>query len=392
MAVDGSDNIYAAGEMIARNNAAGADINNDWCAVVSKFNSTGTHQWTRALNTAVDNSSYAKCVAVHGNSVVVTHENNFAGVTVTTKLDSTGAVKWQRMTNSGDDSSVAIDTNGDIYVVAEAFMESDYGNCVKVVKFNAAGEIVWRKILATQLLGYNNTSEYFKNGRNLTLDANHLYISGYTTAYDDNFESGFLVKIPKSGDQDGVYDVWVIQQDTYDVDKVYSTEVTAFIPNVGTGEFELWEPDFSSDWYDPSNNDYYHTRVEMRDRDGGAIEFADGTRQTTSAQQIPQIKITNGADHRLCLDDMGKHIYVTNDLTRIAVPYHESVPLPIGFTVVVVNNSGNPIAIDADGGGIDIKVPGVATNQYWNLESPGMTTLIKVENSTWFMTGNVVQD
>jgi len=393
VAVDSNNNIYAAGEMIARNNAAGADINNDWCAVVSKFNSAGTHQWTRALNTGIDNASYAKCVAVHGNSVVVTHENNTTGTTVVTKLDATGAVKWQRQTNTGDDSSVAIDTNGDVYVVAEAFMESDYGNCVKVIKFNSAGEIVWRKILATQLIGYDNTSEYFKNGRNLTLDTDHLYISGYTTAYDNNFESGFLVKIPKSGDQDGVYDVWVIQQDTYDVDKITATEATTFTPVVGTGEFELWEPDFASEWWDPTGGgDYYHKRVEMRDRDGGAIEFADGTRQTTSAQQIPQIRISNGADHRLCLDDMGKHIYVTNGSTRIAVPYHVSVPLPIGYTVVIINNSGNIISIDADGGGIDIIVPGVQTAQYWDLASPGMATLIKVNESTWFMTGNVTVD
>jgi hypothetical protein len=81
------------------------------------------------------------------------------------------------------------------------------------------------------------------------------------------------------------------------------------------------------------------------DRDGGAIEFADGTRQTTSAQQIPQIPITStGADHRLCIDDMGKHIYVTNSDTRIIVPYDYDNPLPVGFTVVIVNNSGGTIA------------------------------------------------
>jgi hypothetical protein len=115
VAVDASNNIYAAGEMIARDNVTNTDINNDWCAVVSKFNSAGTHQWTRALNIAADNASYAKSVAVQGNVVVVSHESSGNGTTVVTKLDATGAVKWQRQTASGDDSSVAIDTNGDIY-------------------------------------------------------------------------------------------------------------------------------------------------------------------------------------------------------------------------------------------------------------------------------------
>jgi outer membrane protein assembly factor BamB len=393
VAVDASNNIYAAGEMIARNNAAGADINNDWCAVVSKFNSTGTHQWTRALNIAADNASYAKSVAVQGNVVVVSHESSGNGTTVVTKLDATGAVKWQRQTYSGDDSSVAIDTNGDIYLVAEASFESQYNDAIKVIKFNTYGEIIWRKILATHV-GDDGAAlnDYFKNGRNLTLDADHLYVSGYTTAFDNDYENGFMVKIPKSGDCDGIYGAWTIMTDAYDVDKVTTTEATAFSPNINTGEFETWEPDFETDWWDPSDDSYYHSFEEIRDRDGGAIEFADGTRQTSSAQQIPQKKITNGADHRLSLEDMGKHIYITNSDTRISVPYHQDNPLPIGFTVVIVNNSGGTVSIDGDGGGLDIVVPGVQTASYWDLASPGMATLIKVEESTWFMSGQVSVD
>jgi hypothetical protein len=393
VAVDASNNIYAAGEMIARNGAAGADINNDWCAVVTKFNSAGTHQWSRALNIDIDNASYAKSVAVQGNVVVVSHESNGNGTTVVTKLDGTGAVKWQRQTASGDDSSVAIDTNGDIYLVAEAFMESQYNNCIKVIRFNTYGEVVWRKILATQV-GYNGAAlnDYFKNGRNLTLDADHLYISGYTTAFDNNYENGFLVKLPKSGDCDGIYGGWTIMTDAYDVDKVTSTEATALSPNGNTGEFETWEPDFETDWWDPSADNYYHSFEEIRDRDGGAIEFADGTRQTSSAQMIPQKLISNGADHRLSLEDMGRHIYVTDSDTRIAVPYHNDVPLPVGFTVVIINNSGSSIRIDGDGAPIGIIVPGVTQAPYWDLASPGMATLIKVEDDdAWFMTGNVTE-
>jgi hypothetical protein len=398
VAVDASNNIYAAGEMIARNNAAGADINNDWCAVVSKFNSAGTHQWTRALNIDIDNASYAKSVAVRGNVVVVSHESSGNFTTVVTKLDATGAVKWQRQTNSGDDSSVALDTNGDIYAVTEANMESQYNDCIKVIKFNSVGEVIWRKILATHV-GDDGAlcNDYFKNGRNLTLDADHLYISGYTTAFDGNIspanpENGFIVKLPKSGDCDGIYGAWTIMTDMYDVDKVTATEATAFVPNINTGEFETWEPDFETDWWDPSDDSYYHSFEEIRDRDGGAIEFADGTRQTSSAQMIPQKKISNGADHRLSLEDMGRHIYVTDSDTRIAVPYHDDNPLPIGFTVVIINNSGSSIRIDADGVGIDIVVPGATSAPYWDLASPGMATLIKVEeydNNAWFMTGHV---
>jgi hypothetical protein len=386
VAVGSDASIYAVGEIFTN------DSTSNYNAVVSKFNSTGTHLWSRALNTGTSGTS-AKSVAVRGTTVAVSSFNGASSETVITKLDTSGNIKWQRQTDSGDDSSVAIDSNGDIYAVAEGYFENKYENIIKVIRFASNGEPIWRKFFGTLTTEYGGTDEYFKNGRNITLDAEHFYVSGYTTAFADDYESGFLVKLPKAGDCDGYYGGWTVQTEAYDVDKVNVSEANTFTPEVNTGEFESWEPEFSTNWWDPTDGDsYYQTLQPIVDRDGGAIEFADGTRQTTSAQQIPQIPITNGADHRLCLDDMGKHIYVTNSDTRIMVPYHYDNPLPIGFTVVIINNSGDPISIDADGGGLDIIVPGAATSQYWDLDSPGMATLIKVTEILWFMTGNVSDD
>jgi hypothetical protein len=381
----GSDNsIYAVGEIYPNGSTS------YFKAVVSKFNSTGTHQWSRALNVDTFGAS-AKSVAVRGTTVAVSSYDNAVG-TVITKLDTSGNIKWQRRTDSGDDSSVAIDTNGDIYAVIEANLENKYESIIKAIRFASNGEPIWRKFFGTLTSEYGGTNEYFKNGRNITLDAEHFYVSGYTTAFADDYESGFLVKLPKAGDCDGYYGGWTVQTEAYDIDKVIGSQAGTFTPEVSTGEFETWEPVFTTDWYDPSDDDYYQTLQPIVDRDGGAIEFGDGTRQTSSAQQIPQRAISNGADHRLCLDDMGKHIYVTNSDTRIHVPYHQDNPLPIGFTVVIINNSGSTISIDADGGSLDIVVPGVSTSQYWDLDSPGMATLIKVTEYTWFMTGNVQVD
>ena len=390
----GSDNaIYAAGEMVARNNVAGADLNSYWCAVVSKFASNGTHAWTRALNTTL-NDSYAKCVSVQGtNNIVVTHEDNNNGNTIITKLDAAGNVKWQRSTNSGDDSSVAVDTNGDVYAVTEAQFENRYEDCIKLIKFNAAGEIVYRKFFGTLLYDYSGTREFFKNGRNLTLDADNLYVSGYTTAFDDDNDNSFLVKLPKDASCEGSYSGWVLQNDIYDVVKITSTEATTFAPVIGTGEWESWTPDFETNWFDPSDNDEYHTLAEIVDRDGGAVVFADGTRQTSSAQLIPQRKIFNGADHRLQPEDSGRHILVTNNDTNIIVPYNEDSPLPIGFTVVVINDSGGTVSIDADGGGINIRNSADgSTATYWDLTGYGMATLIKVGVNYWYISGNVSVD
>ena len=389
VAVGSDGSIYAAGEIYTD------DSTTVYQAVISKFNSTGTHQWSRALNPG-EYGSEAKCVAVRGTTVAVSSYYDDDGDTIITKLDTSGNIKWQRKTDSSDDSSVAIDTNGDIYAVMEGYFENKYENIIKVIRFASNGEPIWRKFFGT--LGVNNgdTNEYFKNGRNITLDAEHFYVSGYTTAFDSDSERGFLVKLPKSGDCDGYYGGWTVQSEAYDVLKVNVTQANTFTPNIRSGDFEDWTPDILSNWWDPSDGaDYYQQLDPVVDRDGGAIEFADGTRQTTSAQQIPQLKISTGADHRLSIDDMGKHIYVTNDRTHIIVPYDYDNPLPVGFTVVIVNNSGGTIDIEGDGSEfgahIDITVPGVDAVQYWQLDSPGMATLLKVDadNNTWFMTGNV---
>jgi len=386
VAVSGTD-IYAVGEMTKYNDTfAGADLTNYWCAVVSKFNSAGVHQWTKALNDTIANC-YAKCVSAQGNSVVVTHQNGTDSQTVITKLDNTGAVKWQRKTHSSDDSSVAIDSNGDIYAVIESNFENQYNNIIKVIKFNANGEIAWRNFFGTLIRQGDGTTEAFKNGRNLTIDSDHLYVSGYTSG--NSALNGFLVKLPKTGDCDGAYGSWVVQQEQYNVDKIWATEATAVTPVVGTGDFETVDMYFFPNWWDPSEDNYYQNLDVMLDRDGGAIEFADGTRQTTSAQMIPQVALTNGADHRLSIEDMGKHIYITNDASRVVVPYHEDIPLPIGFVVTVINNSGDPIDIDSAGNNIDIIGPEQTLSGYWSLANQGMATLIKVENGLWFLTGNV---
>ena len=65
-------------------------------AVVYKFNSTGTLQWARQLNTEND-YAYGDSVVTIGTDIYVVHESD-EGNSYVSKLDSTGAVKWQRGT------------------------------------------------------------------------------------------------------------------------------------------------------------------------------------------------------------------------------------------------------------------------------------------------------
>lgn len=390
--VDSNGNIYAVGTVRSTNGAA-TGLNNDDCAVVSKFSSDGTHQWTKALNdTAFDCIGYS--VAANDSGVVVSHLNDDSGYTILTKLDSTGSIKWQRRTQSQYySSSVAMEDNGDVYWAVTANLNNPYGDLTKLIKLNALGEIEWQKFFGTRGGGsYDTLADRMNEGRNLTIDANHIYVSGYTFTYADASVSGFLTKIPKAGNSDGYYGSWAIQQAAYNIDLLGITSATSFTPLIGTGDFETVGFDFIPEWWDPSDSSYYHIFHEMRSRDGGAIVFPDGTRQTTSAQLIPQRRISTGADHRLQLEDCGKHIYVTNSGMTINVPYFEDVPLPNGFNVTIVNDSGGNVNIDADGINMTIKVPGQGSNGYWDLQDVGIAKLIKVDNYVWFMEGNVTMD
>jgi hypothetical protein len=133
---------------------------------------------------------------------------------------------------------VAIDTNGDIYAVAEANFENRFEDIIKVIRFASNGEPIWRKFFGTLGVNAGWTYDNFKNGRNITLDAEHFYVSGYTTAFDSDAERGFLVKLPKSGDCDGYYGGWTVQSEAYDVLKVNVTEANTFAPNIQPGNFE----------------------------------------------------------------------------------------------------------------------------------------------------------
>jgi hypothetical protein len=135
------------------------------------------------------------------------------------------------------------------------------------------------------------------------------------------------------------------------------------------------------DWYNEDNN-----RQVIRDTTGGQIRFADGTTQDTTAQDIPQINV-EGDQYKLGMKDRGRHLYFTQEGT-VVVPYHESVPLPIGTTVTVINNSGNTIYINAEGGAsVTLIYPPNGTGGAAYLDDHGLITLIKVEYDTWFLTG-----
>ena len=132
----------------------------------------------------------------------------------------------------------------------------------------------------------------------------------------------------------------------------------------------------------------------------GALTFPDATVQTTAytgtaatatsastAASIGYIGMpqnSKSANYELVIGDMGKHIYVTATST-VTVPSYTSVDFPIGTTIAVVAGTGATVSIAITTDTMNLAGPGTTGTR--TLAPFGMATLVKVAQSTWFISG-----
>jgi hypothetical protein len=398
VAVDSSDNIIAVaqgwGELDTDNFVE--------LALVYKFNSSGTLQWVRQLNES-GAACQAESVITIGTDIYVTHDSEDDGDTVITKLDSTGTVKWQRRTAGGDDSCIARTVDGNLMVVVEQYSNDIDEEAIKVFQMTASGETVYKRWLSAT----TNDDTRLATPRGLCVDSNSFYIGGY---YDNNNanDSGLVVRLPIDGSGTGEYgsfryvDVnaetgnWT---DTGSINDNYSinainiegefnyagapavapTISTSIAVTTGAGTF------FVNSWYPDLTIETVH------DTDGGSIVFADGSKQSTSATDIPQRRYY-GERYTLGLKDRGHHILCENNGDDIVIPYNSRVPFPIGSVITIVNIGSGDINIGTEGGGTSIMLAGDGFGSYYLLQAYGMATLLKIGPEQWVISGNVVSD
>jgi hypothetical protein len=399
VSVDSANNIIAVGQGYGQTGIDSAD----YLAMVYKFNSAGTLQWSRKLNETND-ECYAKSVITIGTDIYVTHESNDDGETVVTKLDASGTVKWQRITDSGDDSVIARTVDGNLLVTCEAYNDEIDDTALKVFMMTPSGEIVYKRwLLATT----DNDTE-FKNGRCLAVDANSFYITGYFNAND--YDSSMAARLPIDGSgtgehgsfrymdvnpmtgsfmEDGLSGYTNYSINTVDLDDVnnYAGPLAeGETVNVNTGTtVTVGEGDFYIDSYYPDL-----TVETVRDTDGGNIVFADGSTQNTSATDWPQRRFT-GQKYTLGLKDRGHHIYVTGTNDSIEIPYNARVEFPIGTVIHVVNGTSGSFGIFGEGSSISVQVAGtdaqVGSNGGAFIGQYAVATVLKVDRDSWVIYG-----
>jgi hypothetical protein len=369
-------------------------------ATVFKFNSSGALQWSRKLNER-NYDCYAKSVATIGTDIYVTHNSTDNGDTVISKLSADGTVVWQRITDSSDDSVVVNAGDGNILVAIEAYNEDIDDNALKIIKMTPSGETVFKR----WVMGTTDNDTNFKNGRCLAVVGDHFYITGYF--YANNYNSSVAAKLPVNGDGVGEYGSFRytdVNEETgswnwnglngsnFTVDEVDLGEsyagALAVAPYVNTGTTvtvsDLNEGDIYVDLFDVP----YTTEI-IRDVDGGRIVFADGTTQSTSAQDVPQRRF-NGQKYTLGMMDRGHHILCRDNNDDIVIPYYARVPFPVGTQIIIVNDSGGSVNIGTEGGSIEVLLSGNgSTYQYFYMNNSNVATLLNIGRDRWVFFGDV---
>jgi hypothetical protein len=99
---------------------------------------------------------------------------------------------------------------------------------------------------------------------------------------------------------------------------------------------------------------------------------------------LPQT-ILNSGGLTLSNSHAGDHIYITGASQTVTIPANSSVAFEIGTTIVIINeNVTSSIAITSD----TLRLVGTTTTGTRTLSAYGMATLVKVDATTWMISGN----
>lgn len=208
--VDSSGNVYVCGTQPAFG----------YRGIIAKYNSSGTHQWSRWLNEGSNNNSFkiVKCDS-SGNPYVAGTMGSSGGKTLAyiAKFNSSGTFQWDYVhckvgdEGSGGFQSIDFDSSGNVYVAGSvredkypngAFWGS-YRNYGAFVKLNSSGTVQWQRGLSHT----NATSGQVNNHTfsTIALDSNDDMILTSTQAKSSANVRHYVARLPSDGSLTGSY-------------------------------------------------------------------------------------------------------------------------------------------------------------------------------------------
>jgi len=395
---------------------------------IAKYNSAGVRQWAKSVDGHEGDST------VWG--VVTDTDKNVYGVMATNyyasgqdphviKLDSNGNFVWLTQLNYYnyyfDTISIAMDADENI-IVSSSYQSSDtYSsrvgndtNNIQIAKFDKDGNLLFQRLLWSNNGMYTGYNDWY--GGNLTVAGDKMVWGGFAATWNgNNDDTAVVAQLPVDGSGIGnignyYYDEVEItinrwtENNTFGGDVLIVCDVSDRLP---TRDHVLVSAPYGAGQAagDPTGSGYFvgasgpltiyasnlTGKVEHIFEPGGAditgvkeIVFEDGTRQSTTAQDIPQVdfSITNRQDddYWLRLEDRGHHIYMTYGTgVDIVIPSFEQVPFPVGTSIVIVTGD-DVIDIYSYNDNDLMHAAGLDSSSYsWRMPRWSMATLLKIK-------------
>jgi hypothetical protein len=129
----------------------GLSVNNGNDAVLLKFDANGTLLWERTWGGAATDNGAAVATDVDGSAYIVGTETSFGasgrGLFVV-KFDAAGNLVWQKIVDGTEGTAVAVAPDGNVYA-AGTIPRDQLGNFnMLVLKITADGNLVWQRTYA----------------------------------------------------------------------------------------------------------------------------------------------------------------------------------------------------------------------------------------------------
>ena len=166
--------------------------------LITKFNSSGTLQWQKTLGVSNSNSTGVGSIAIGSDGSVYVCGGTATGdlgskSMLIAKYNSSGTLQWQKKLGSGTNrgNSVAVGSDGSVYICGTTYSGGAGSSDVFIAKFNSSGTLQWQKTLGGSDYEIGNSVAIGSDGS--------VYVVGYTNSAGAGSYDALIAKLNSSG-------------------------------------------------------------------------------------------------------------------------------------------------------------------------------------------------